>query len=314
MVKTLKSYWLATKEWGEAVPQKWWGMLGTVLSLMSMVGAIIAFYIWGRNIEPPMPFWIAPSLGIGLLIFIILNIRAYNHVRLERDKAKLLSMSNNRSKTETLLEMRTSRFYDVTKTLDQMREQTDTLSESNTREIDSKILPSLFKDVVEILGVNTPVNKIMETRVFNAQRFKAINTASSRKWGDMKNPNDPKTIEFVREVSGIYRLHKVDVFTLCRRDKGFRQLGKLLSEQRRLVLCDGTYKTIERYLFYLEGYGNIFMNMLFVAGCVNIDTILTPEQKTQFADFKRVKNIVLTNLLKDVTLSIDAFIKESISN
>jgi len=52
------------------------------------------------------------------------------------------------------------------------------------------------------------------------------------------------------------------------------------------------------------------------AGARNLDTnnknFFNSEERSEIANFKDLKNITMTNLLKDVTLSIDKFIKESI--
>lgn len=305
--------WESVTEWRANIFQRWWDMLNIPLTLIPVITGVILIIAWALKAEPPIPIWYLLLFGGGVVLFIVISFLAFHQMRIDRNTAQSKAMSNTRSKTDTLLEMRSSHFYDVIITLDKMREQMDNLCEINTRAIDKRILPNLVKDIAKITGTNTVVTKMIETKTFNPQQFRALNIATLRKWGDMKRPNDPKTIEFLNEISGIYKLYDADVYTLCRRNKDYRHLEKLLPAQRRLVLCDGTYKTIERYLFYLEGYGNTFMNMLIGAGCCDINIILTPEQKSQFANFKTSKNIVLTDMLKDITISIDNFIKEPVN-
>jgi hypothetical protein len=64
-------------------------------------------------------------------------------------------------------------------------------------------------------------------------------------------------------------------------------------------------------MFYLEGYSNLYMHMLVGAGYLDISKVLTPEEKSQFAIYKDAKNVNLAKYLKDITISIDDFIKSS---
>jgi hypothetical protein len=210
--------------------------------------------------------------------------------------------------------MRKPSFYDVVNTLDRMNVQMDIAIEANPKTIIKRITPALIKDLANIIGADGIVAQMMinpPRHGFNRQHFNTFGTTTSRKWGDFKNPNDPQVRKFMLELDGIYKLHKIDVFTISRENKEFRNLEKQLPSQRRLVLSDETYKNIERYMFFLEGYNNVFMNMLVGEGTLDINTVLTTEQKSQYANFKNVKNVVLAGLLKDITISIDDFIKSS---
>lgn len=204
--------------------------------------------------------------------------------------------------------MRTSKFYEVVNTLDKMREVMDKSCQSNTKLTIKENLQDLIKDLAKITGTNSTVTKILNEKKIDNSQYRILSKGMSRKWGELKNPTDPKTIQFMTEMAGILRLYKADVFDLSRKNREFRNLEKILPEQRRLVLCDDTYRSIERYVFFLRGYGNVLMGMMIGAGTCDINSILTPEEKAQFANFIDGKNIFLTNMLKEITLSIDKFI------
>jgi hypothetical protein len=207
-------------------------IIGTVLGGVQF---LISTFIADKDFKIPLWIWI----GCILLGFLVANFLAFHKIRLERDSFKDKMMIRQPTKTETLYEQRTSHFYDVVTTLEQMGEKIDEICES-VKGIDKKILPDLLNDVTKILRTNTVVTKIIKIREFKSQQFRALNKATYRKWGELKS-NDLQTITFIQQLSGIYNHYKVGVLNLSRKNRDYRRLEKLLSSQRLLVLCDGTY-------------------------------------------------------------------------
>jgi hypothetical protein len=297
---------------------------GVVSFLFLLFQAINLKYKWFT--DETMTTWgiIVPALifVVSVIAFIFLApYQIYKEQKRENEKLKEENKKLNngilvKSKTETLLEMRQSKFYDVIVTLDEMREQLDCFIEANPIVLMKNMSEEFLKDYSKIIGVGSAVDKMITNKSFNLATIKSMNTTMKHKWGpNMSNPNDPKTIEYLKEAGGILKHHKKDIFTLARKNiKNYEKLDKMLSQQRRLILCDYTFNSIERYLFYLEGYGNIYMSNKGGEQNVNLNALLTPEQKSQFANFKNSKNILLAKMVKDVAISIDKFISESSTN
>ncbi len=71
------------------MPQKWWDMISIPLSTVPFLLGVMAFLLWGRNTEPPLPIWIMLLVGVGAVLFILLSFLAFHRVRVERDKARV---------------------------------------------------------------------------------------------------------------------------------------------------------------------------------------------------------------------------------
>jgi len=76
------------REWWIRVLQRWWEVLGTFLSLATALGGIIAFAIWARRIESPLPWWNIGFVVGGALLFLIISFLAFHRMRIERDNLK----------------------------------------------------------------------------------------------------------------------------------------------------------------------------------------------------------------------------------
>ena len=56
------------------------------LTYIPLFIGIVAFSVWARHIQPPLPWW---NIGIvigGALLFLIVSFLAFHRVRKERDK------------------------------------------------------------------------------------------------------------------------------------------------------------------------------------------------------------------------------------
>jgi len=73
------------KEWWSNVFLRWWGVLGSLITLVGLVG----FVVWGRSLHPPIPLWDLILVIGGVVIFSIFSYLSFHHVRIERDNARL---------------------------------------------------------------------------------------------------------------------------------------------------------------------------------------------------------------------------------
>jgi len=307
-----KEYWLSIKEWWGEVPRKGLEMVNIVFTILPIIGGIAGLLLWSRNANPPPPLWAISLIIIGVIISFVLNFLAFHRVRIERDTAKLRVMTIQPSKTETLLEMRSSRFYDITKTLDEMRERLDFICETKPASISPNILKGLAKDITAITGTTAEINKILKTQKMDGKRLKSMQNVMNKKWGNLGNhPFGEQTRIFLSQITGIYKYYHIDIMRLASKDKNYRKLIKTLPNQRRLVLCDHTFKAIEEYLFFLEGYENDYMTLLIGSDYFDDSTLLNAEDKAKLANSKQLKNSRLSFLLNTVTKSIDTFIIET---
>jgi hypothetical protein len=88
MRKKPNHFGVSFREWSVRVPKRWWDMVSILLTAIPFIAGIIAFIIWGRHIEPPLPTWIISLTSAGAILFIILSFLAFDRVRIERDKAR----------------------------------------------------------------------------------------------------------------------------------------------------------------------------------------------------------------------------------
>jgi hypothetical protein len=264
---------------------------------------------WGIII-PVLVFMVSVILFIFLAPYQIYKELKAKNEKLSKENKSLINGVNIKSKTETLWEMRSSKFYEVIKTLDDMRDYMDRLSQSKLKWNNNKNILNFIIDLSKITGIRHIINKIINDKKITNSQYRILSSEMARKWGELKNATDHKTVQFMEEIAGILKLYKSDIFDLLRKYRKFRRLERLPSSQRILISWDDTYKSFEHYLFYLRGYGNIFRGMIIGAGAFDINSVLTPEEKSQFANFMDNKNMFISKLLKDVSLSIDEFIKD----
>jgi hypothetical protein len=184
------------KQYTKAVWSYWWwlmaGLVGGIVGIANFLGVDV-------------PISLPIGLGVLFICFSIAQFLAFNKVRVERDTQKIKALSIVRSKTETLLEMRESSFYDVVNTLDKIREQIDITIESKPKEIQKLYTLELIQDLISITGTNIDISQAKTPNFFNRQSMKTFNTSMSNKWGDFKNPNDPQVVKFILEFSGIIK-------------------------------------------------------------------------------------------------------------
>ena len=95
MQQTPNHFWISLKEWSARVPQRWWDMINIPLSTIPFIVGIIAFLVWGRYTEPPLPLWIMLLVASGALLFMVLSFLAFDRVRVERDKARAKIVDND---------------------------------------------------------------------------------------------------------------------------------------------------------------------------------------------------------------------------